>query len=304
MIPKSPIGIWRFQKLLPFVPPKFQLSLGEGRTELKNIDGINFKFEFSNPTGSVKDRGLAYQISKLKQTGVKQAAISSSGNAGISAASYANLAGIKLTVFVSRHINATKLHILKKLNVIIKISSRPVSDCIKYSKANNIFNLRPSADPNGYTGYSTIAYELNEILKKIDAIFFPVSSGTTLVGVASGFEKLGYLPQIFAVQTESVHPIAILFDKDFRQTKRSIADSIVAKYTPRIQEVVELIKKSQGTGLVVSDADIKKANNWLEDNRIKTSYEGALALAGLWKARKKGRKFKNAVCLLTGKRYV
>src|SRR3989338_2581237 len=102
-------GIWYFHRRLPEVTPGNRLSLGEGKTPLVCINGIAFKCEYKNPTGSVKDRGLSFQISKLWEQKGKQAVISSSGNAAISAAAYCRLAGIKLTVFVSPGINRGKL---------------------------------------------------------------------------------------------------------------------------------------------------------------------------------------------------
>ncbi|OGG15210.1 hypothetical protein A2773_04985 [Candidatus Gottesmanbacteria bacterium RIFCSPHIGHO2_01_FULL_39_10] len=297
-------GIWQFADLLPPIEDQYKLTLGEGSTRVTEIDNIYFKHEYENPTGSIKDRGLAYQISYVYSQRIKSAVISSSGNAAISAANFCRLAGIELTVFVSPKIQPSKLAQLAKLGVRISQSPRPVSEAFKLAKEKNIYNLRPSKDPHGDIGYSTISYELHEEPgKRIDAIFFPVSSGTTLTGVAKGFEKLGYLPKLCAVQTTSVHPIASIFDKDFVKSNTSLADALVAKYTPRLDEVISFIKKSGGGGYIISDEEIIKANEYLVKNNINCSFEGAVALAGLWIAQSKGLKFNSPVCLLTGKLY-
>ncbi len=303
MIKQENKGIWQYAKFLPSIPKKYQLTLAEGNTTLKKIDDIYFKCEYENPTGSVKDRGLAYQISSLFSKGIKEAVISSSGNAAISAAKYCQMANIILTVFVSPKINKSKLDELEKLAIKIIQSSRPISDAFKYSKEKNIYNLRPSRDPVGHIGYSTIAYELDQEVGKVDAIFFPVSSGTTLVGVAQGYKKLGYIPKLFVVQTTAVHPIASQFDSDFKKTLTSLANSLAAKYSPREKEIAKIIKKSHGGGWVISDEEMIAARNWLLGHNIDCSYEGAATLAALWKAHKKGSVFRNPVCLLTGKFY-
>lgn len=300
---QSGLGIWIYQQYFPKPLLSVCLTLHEGTTSLKKIGGILFKCEFENPTGSIKDRGIAYQISALASQGTKKAVISSSGNAGISAAYYCHSAHINLTVFISPHINAQKLAILEKLNCRIIQTKKPVSGAFKYTKENKAFNLRQSIDDNAVIGYETIAYELNEAEVKIDAIFIPVSSGTILTGIASGFHKLGKSCAIHAVQTEAIHPIASLFDKDFTSQKKSLADAIVAKYTPRQEQVITVIKKSKGSGWVISDQDIKKADVWLKSHRMNCSYEGAAALAAFWKAGKHGFNYKNPVCLLTGRRY-
>lgn len=295
-------GIWRLKHLLPPLPKKYQLTLGEGSTALKKIDNIFFKFEFENPTGSVKDRGMAYQISKLRQQGKRKTVISSSGNAAISAASYCQLAGIELTVFISPKINKHKLGRLEELDCRIIQTVKPISTAFQYAKNHNIYNLRQSVDLYATFGFETIGYEI-AAEAKIDAVFLPVSSGTTLVGIATGFGKLNRFPAFHAVQTEAVHSISSLFDREFREKEKSIASAIVAKYTPRQKEVIKIIKKSKGWGWVVSDSEMKEARKWLLSNNVSCSYEGAAALAALWKAGKNGYQYKYPVCILTGKYY-
>src|SRR3990172_1500127 len=133
--------------------PNGKLNTKEiGGTPVKKVDGIWCKCEHFNPTGSVKDRGLAYSISKIKLKGISKSVISSSGNAAISAAYYCALAGISLTVYISPHIHPAKYKALKKYSCEIRISKTPVSDSIKFSKKNNSYNLRQSTDPWGVLG--------------------------------------------------------------------------------------------------------------------------------------------------------
>lgn len=297
-------GIWHFQNLLPFVSPNCRLTLGEGATPFVHIDSIFFKCEYANPTGSVKDRGIVYQVSKILESGIKTAVISSSGNAAISASVYCSLAKINLHVFVASAINKMKLVKLKENYCQIHISDRPVSSAVRFAQDVHAYNLRQSTDPNGTFGCETIAYEIIEKEKGIDAVFFPVSSGTTVVGVANGFIKNDKLPAIHLVQTERIHPIAALFDKEFQEKSTSLADAIVAKYTIRQDEVVKLVKKSHGFGWVIKDNDLEKARGWLLGHSLDCSYEGAATLAALWKAQKKGYVYKKPVCLLTGRYYL
>src|SRR4030042_3312682 len=105
-------GIWKYEDYFPPIKDVNKVTLGEGKTRLIDIDNVYFKLEYENPTGSVKDRGFAYQIAKLKEKGINKAVISSSGNAAISVANYCKLANIELTVFVGRNINKRKLKIL------------------------------------------------------------------------------------------------------------------------------------------------------------------------------------------------
>lgn len=297
-------GIWKYKDRLPKIDTSCMLSLGEGNTPYKIIDGIGFKCEYENPTGSVKDRGIVYQIAKAKEEGYTQAVISSSGNAAISASQYAKLFGIKLTVFVSEKINKSKLEILRKSNSRIIVSPKPVSKAFVFAKENNAYNLRQSTDENAPYGYETIAYELIDIEPEIDAIILPVSSGTTMVGIYEGFRGLSHIPSFHLVQTEAIHPIASKFDKDFVPKVESLADAIVAKFTKREDVLLEIIRKSGGSGWVAEEEKLGENIKWLHSHGLICSYEGAIVLSAYQKVKEKGFHYNHPVCLLTGKYYL
>lgn len=290
-----------------------------GRTQEIKLEGIIFKREDLNPSGSVKDRGISYQLNWAKKESIKDLVISSSGNAAISACYFCQKLDLNLFVFASPKINKKKLATIQDYPFQVMVSKRPVSESIKFAKKNNFYHLRASTDPRGIIGYKKIAKEIlgnlacrqagqvnqvNQVNRgRINSIFIPVSSGTTLVGIAEGFKQLGFLPQIHAVQTTAVNTIAKHFDQDFTPSKTSLADALVAKFTPRKKQIIELVRESKGWGWIVNDKQILEADKWLQEKGIITSYEGACALAGIWKARKKGWELGKTVCLLTGKRY-
>lgn len=321
-------GIWKFaERLLPNISVNFRLTLDEGNTRLQEIKGLYFKREDENPTGSVKDRGMAYQISawlqKLSTSEVENknfwirsspgVVISSSGNAAASAVAYCKLARLKLNVFVSNKISFKKLNRLKaKLpppssgqrpvsaeSLALKMVPNPVSSAHRYAKEKGLYNLRPSKDEFGSVGYKTIGYELQGQLPKVGSIFFPTSSGTTLLGVGNSFDNT--FPQLHTVQTTKTNAIARRFDQDFEPSKTSLASALVAKSVPRKAEVISLINQSEGSGWVVDDKQIKSADKWLKGHGVKTSFEGVAALAGYFKAKDKNFKVKEpVVIMLTG----
>lgn len=301
---KSTAGIWRYHPYYLPIEENFRLTLGEGGTPEVALEEIVFKREDENPTGSVKDRGMAFQVSWVWQKGIKAVAISSSGNSAISAAAYCQLAGIRLYAFVSPKINKEKLEKIESFNVKVFLTPRPVSDAVKFAKEENVFLLRSSISEEALEGYQSLAFELHKNLGRIDDLFLPVSSGTTLAGIAKGYQNLGYLPRFQVVQTTAVHPIADVFDKDYKASLTSLADALVARVTQRKEAVIGLIKESQGCGWVVNDEEIQKACFWLESHNLSTSAEGAASLAAIWKAKKKGVVLgSKIVCLLTGRSY-
>src|SRR5438874_13204964 len=96
-------GIWRFAGRLPPIDESARVTLGEGSTPLEESPALArwaglrrlwLKREDRNPTGSHKDRGAAYQISRCRATGDRVAVISSSGNAAVAASTYGSAAGV------------------------------------------------------------------------------------------------------------------------------------------------------------------------------------------------------------------
>ncbi len=235
--------------------------------------------------------------------GAKDLAISSSGNAAISAANYCQLAGLNLNVFVSPKIPEGKKKALENLGVSLHFSDRAVSDSTKFAKENNCFNLRPSVNVLGPEGYQTIAFELLQNQGIVEDIFIPVSSGVSLLGIVRGFGKFGLLPRVHACQSAAVCPVASQFDQDFQKEEESLAKALVAKLTPLQDEIVTATKESGGTGWVINNREIISAREKLSAKGIETSEEGALALAAVYKAREKGFSLGKTVCLLTGKKY-
>ncbi len=297
-------GIWRYASFLAQISEQFQLTLGEGNTEETAFsETVSLKREDQNPTGSVKDRGMAYLVSWAYSCGKKDLVLSSSGNAAISAAKYSQIKGINLYAFVAPSINQGKLKKLEELRAKVFISPRPVSEAIKFSQKNNFLNLRPSRSEYGAEGYQTIAFELAGKEKLPDDIFIPVSSGVLLLGVIKGFKKLGFLPRIHVCQSSAVYPIASFFTNNFQSEEKSLAGALVAKFSPLRNQVITAVKESKGTGWVINNQEVLASQRILEAKGITTSEEGALTVAAWQKAKQSNWPVGEAVCLLTGRKY-
>ncbi len=313
-------NIWRYAAFYPSIKEKYRLSLDEGNTPEINAPKIAkesglkeliFKREDQNPNGSHKDRGMAYQISCAAEEGRKNLIISSSGNAAISAAAYCRKAGIKLFVFVSPKIEKAKLAEIIKYNPALVFSSAKSLSFAEYAGEKfKIKNIKSSADDNSVYGYKSIGFEIFEHLGAVDSVFMAVSSGTALLGIIAAYQDLMALgeikkrPQFHLVQTSRIHPLAAHFDKDFKFEREILAKAIVARKVFKEKEIIEAVFQSGGSGWIIQNEEIEKAAQILEHNGINTSYEGALALAGIFKARRQKFDFgRKAVCLLTGKAY-
>lgn len=308
------VGIWKFESQLPPIAQEFKFSLGEGSTELANEGDLYFKLESQNPTGSVKDRSLAYQIAAHASARSKHLVQSSSGNAAISAMEYAKLHNIPLSLFLSDTANESKLKQLQECENL-HLTPTPLGDSLIFAQNNSYPHLRQSRDPLALPGYWTIAFELFENLgDKLSgfSIFFPVSSGTTLVGVFQGLQKLveegqlSSLPQFFAVQNQVYFPVAEQFLSQSElpsKIDKSLASALVSPATPRLSEITNILRETNGSALVISEADLIKSWEQLESFGIDSSAEGALALAGALNCKNTGRTNGEMIIMITGKRY-
>lgn len=298
-------GIWQYSKNLTAVPEKFRLSLNEGNTKEEYFAPLDIilKREDQNPTGSLKDRGMAFLVSKAWSQGFESFVLSSSGNAAISAVNYCQKAELKLKIFVSPKIDKNKLLVLRQMQVDMSIDDRPLTMAGRFARKNNFYNLRPSINQFGSEGYQTISYELAEGNQAINDIFIPVSSGVNLLGIYQGFKKTKVLPRLHLCQSSAVCPLSALFDRDFLPEEVSLATALVAKHSPLRQQVLRAVRESGGTGWIIGNEQIELTDKILREQKIETSAEGALALAAVEKARKNGWQIKRGVCLLTGKKY-
>ncbi len=332
--------IWKYSdKFRPQIKSDYQLSIDEGETPLDSfpefarsigLNSLYLKREDKNPTGSHKDRGLAYQISAHLQKGQDEFVISSSGNAAISAIKCVQKAGAKLHVYLSHNLPISKIERLNKTfekellsqhlfyigsdllynNIAIHIVARPKVEAFRFAKKNNIPFIRGSTDEIASEGFKTIAFEIYEKVPEIDSIFIPCSSGTTAEGIYDGFqiireelpeEDSWQIPQLHIVQTAKVNTIAREFDKDFTETKTSLAQAIVDRVGHRKSEIIKHIIDTDGFGWVVSDEWIKKGTGVLQSLGVNCSAEGGAAMGALLKALEKGWQIDNPVVVITGK---
>jgi threonine synthase len=117
-IKSRPFGLWRYKELLPVNNLNQDITLGEGGTPLLKasklgmmlgIPHLYIKDERQGPTTSFKDRQAAVTIAAMKEAGVTEAVIASTGNVAISYSAYAARAGIKLWAFITSLVPPVKM---------------------------------------------------------------------------------------------------------------------------------------------------------------------------------------------------
>jgi len=280
--------------------------------ELARAVGVNslyVKREDLHPYGSHKGRSIPVMIDHYFKKGVRHFAISSSGNAALAAALHIKKLNengterIQLEILVGNKITEHKLGKLTDLadfNISVMRFERPLQALTQKTADGSIQSLRQSTDDTALLGYEALAEELAEI-KDLRAVFIATSSGTTAQALAEYFLEKGKIVEIHIVQTTSCHPMAIEFVDSVPSEEESAADAVVDATAHRKDALIALIKKTNGSGLIVSNEEIATAQELLKkDAGIQTSPNGALALAGLIQAAFTGREWDGAVACIIG----
>jgi threonine synthase len=108
--PLDQSGVWRYREMIPFLDDMTHaVTLREGNTPLLNapraaryggLDGLVFKHQGFNPTGSFKDNGMTCGVSQAVRLGRHRVACVSTGNTSASMAAYASAAGLEPLIFI------------------------------------------------------------------------------------------------------------------------------------------------------------------------------------------------------------
>ncbi|GAB4578538.1 MAG: threonine synthase [Anaerolineales bacterium] len=238
-----PYNLWRYHELLPIHTPYPEISLGEGGTPLIKATNLGtmlgcsnlfIKDERQGPTASFKDRQAAVTIASLKEAGITEAVIASTGNVAIAYSAYAARAGIKLWAFLTSLVPAEKMREVAIYGTqVIKVTSsydQAKQVAAEFARQRGLYLDRGTRSIPSVEGMKTIAYEIAERLgqrldpapienggpirwRAPDWYIQAVSGGLGPVGVQKGFAELlqmgliDKIPAIAAIQTEGCSPM-------------------------------------------------------------------------------------------------
>jgi len=212
-------GIWRHDYLLqPDIPTRFRLTLGEGRTEITALAVTRYRplhllREDHNPTGSHKDRAMAFLVSLAQREATPGFVISTSGNAGISLAQYARAGGRKAVVLMKPGRNRAARLVAAAAGCPI-MCGKPINYANAARRWYGLTDMRTSRHPQASQGYKTIAMAICESGLTIDSLFMFSTSFATIMGIFEGYRYLHArfglaVPRLYAVLGGDFHPFPV-----------------------------------------------------------------------------------------------
>jgi threonine synthase len=284
------------------------IDLGERETPLVNVGEMKLKLDYFQPTFSYKDRGSKTLISSLLSHLQKGSEINedSSGNAGASISAYGGAAGFKVNIFVPATTKQEKIAQIRAYGAEVHLTSGTRKDVGTAAANHSGFYASHVLNPEFRDGMRQLSYEIFRQLghRGPNRVFVPVSAGTLLLGLVSGFEHLvesgeiSKVPDIVGVQTETVCPVCavingFVYDKD--NMGKSLADALVSREPLLLNLMVDVLRK-YGRCVTVTEDEIITARSALAHKGFYVEYSSATALAALNKSHYEGEN----VLVLTG----
>ncbi|MCB1214860.1 MAG: threonine synthase [Deltaproteobacteria bacterium] len=312
--------IRQYRTYLP-VAEEAVVTLHEGRTPLFESKGLVKKFnlpiqlylklEGLNPTGSFKDRGMTYAVSKAVEMGTKAIICASTGNTSASAAAYAARAGIAAMVVVPEgkialgKLSQAQIHGAQVFQVKGNFDEA-LAVVKKISEQDGII-LVNSINPHRLLGQQTAAFEIVEDLGDApDYHFIPVGNAGNIVAYYRGYTryfeegKAKQKPKMCGFQAAGSAPIVL---NKIIEHPETVASAIRIGNPANWQPAKEVAKESGGFIDKVEDEEILAAYEAVAQvDGFFCEPASAASIAGLIKKAKEGffKGGEKVVCTLTG----
>ncbi len=284
--------------LLPIVKRENIVSYGEGLIPMErwgNLEayakskGIDCKvFVYRNDqndgSGSFKDISAALAASVLKENGIKEYCLASTGNAGVAFATYCAKAGIRFTEFAPNCIDPATVAAIRKVGQPVIISKGGYGDAkaeaATYHKEKHVLISGGNTDPLRIESKRLLAYECLRQIGQLPTVYMQaVAGGTSPLAFEKGFRDLkrtgmidanALLPRMLLVQQDECDPMVSAWEKatsagfpagwekDY-EAKKNIKTKIGILTTANPGNyplVAPLVHKSNGTFIRVAEAEL------------------------------------------------
>lgn len=273
---------------------------------LSNKNNVYLKSENLQLTGSFKLRGAYYKISKLTDSQKQKGVIAcSAGNhaQGVALASQKN--NIKATIFIPSTAPISKVEATRSYGADIRLIDGVYDDAyraaVEFQKETGGVFIHPFDDIDVIAGQGTIALEIYEQLKEVDAIVVPIGGGGLISGVAATIKQIKPDCKVVGVQAQRANSMFQSIEEHKRIELKNVntfADGTAVKLPGEL--TYGFCEKYVDTIVTVSEDEIASAVLALmEKEKVVSEGSGALSVAAVMfnKIKLEG---KNIVCLVSG----
>jgi threonine synthase len=320
-------GVWRFREGVMSTDEQSIVTHPEGNTRLywrealdrfAGLEGVRFKHEGENPTGSFKDRGMTVAATQAVRVEASAVACASTGNTSSSLAAYAAQAKKRAIVFLPEGkvsigkmaqtlaYGALCLQVRGDFDAAMRLVDRAATELGIY--------LLNSKNPFRIEGQKTIVWEILQDLGWDPPDWISVPAGN--LGNTSAFGKalkeayeagwLSKLPRLICVQASGANPFFKSFAEQWKTRHKVDAETVATAI--RIGDPVSYdkaraaVEYTRGIVMEVSDLELLTAKRAIDRAGIGCEPASACSLAGVQKLVTAGkiRANERVVCVLTG----
>jgi threonine dehydratase len=265
-----------------------------------------FKCDHHQPTGSFKLRGATNKIRVLGDAARKVGVTTSStGNHGQATARAGALAGVAVTVYVSKTTTQAKMDAIRSWGAELVVVDMPPMDAELFARreadAHGKIYISPYNDLDVVAGQGTLGMEIAQQVPDLDAVFIALGCGGLLGGAGFALKKLSPRTKVIGVSPANSAAMigALKAGKiiDVPETA-TLSDGTAGAVEPG-SVTFPICQQVIDDTLTVSEAEIADAMRKIAISE-RWMVEGAagVALAGLVKqaAAYKGRKVAVVLC--------
>jgi threonine dehydratase len=254
------------------------------RTPVFADDGVWFKLEHLQHTGSFKARGAFNRIIAAGSLSAAGVVAASGGNAGLAVAHAAREFGLAARVYVPVNAPAVKVAKLRQLGAAVELVGEKYADAydaaVKHAANSGALFCHAYDQPEICAGQGTVGLELMADIDGLDTILVAVGGGGLLAGIAAAVEGRARVVGVEPRTAPTLHAALSAGSPVSVEVSGIAADSLGAS---RLGDIAfSVATRTEVGSVLVDDAAIVSARTALWDRyRLALEPGGATAFAAL-----------------------
>jgi len=325
----QPANFWHYFDFLPLKDKASIVSFGEGAVPLEEWHflnryaaenyGINchvyaYRNDLNGGTGTLKDIAASLTASVLKENGISQYCMSSTGNSATANARYLAKAGIKFTNFTPTSTNRETIDEISSYGQEVVISTGDYAQAKKeashFSKNNKVLMTLGNIDPLRIEAKRTMVFEFLRQLGRLPDVYMQaVAGGTGPIALYKGFRELKdrfelKMPRLLLVQQDLCDPMVRAWEKakkdgfpeEFEKNYQVIENPptsvfILSAGNPGMYPLVAIIvKQSDGDFIRIKESElVDYARIVYQEKKIRIGPAATVCFAGFYQALKENK---------------
>ncbi len=235
---ETAISVWHYFDLLPLIDKKNIISQNEGAIPVDNWEFLEkfakdnyniscevhaYRNDLNGGTGTFKDVAASVAASVLKENGIKEYCVASTGNIATSFSRYLALAGITNSVFMPQDaLRASEAEISAYGQKVFRVNgdyAKAKKIAAEFSEKYKILMSGGNVDPLRVEAKKTMVFEWLRIMKKYPTVYIQALSGGTgpiaIDKAHDDIKKLNLvdkLPRFIMVQPHRCDPMTQAWD--------------------------------------------------------------------------------------------